>query len=115
MALPLTTFDGDPRLASWRAAVGAPVAVSGPSSTAPTATAPELLVVTWNLWIGRGRLRDAIARARAACAHGPGEAELPMVLLLQEAYRNGSAVPPAAGRIAGATDFSRRAFPEHDI
>ena len=115
MAVRLTTFEGDPRIASWRAAVGAPVAVAAHGSPAPRPTSPELLVISWNLWIGRGHVADALAHARAACLPSGDAPAPPIVLLVQEAYRNGDAVPAKPERLVGASDFSRRAFPEHDI
>jgi endonuclease/exonuclease/phosphatase family metal-dependent hydrolase len=116
MAIPVAPHDGDLRLAAWRAGVGppvlAPAAANGHVPAAPDGHA--LLVVTWNLWIGRGRIPTVIARARALAA-APGRAEPPLVLLVQEAYRHGDAVPAQGPGVVGASDFSRRAFPEHDI
>lgn len=60
-------------------------------------------------------MADALAHARAACLPSGAAPQPPVVLLVQEAYRNGDAVPANPERMVGASDFSRRAFPEHDI
>ena len=50
---------GQDRLEAWRANVGEPVAVDlAPEPVRTTVT--ELVVVSWNLWIGRGRLVDVV-------------------------------------------------------
>lgn len=84
-------------LARWRHGVGAPVAWTHPA--APASPADKVMVVSWNVATGRGdvaRLLDTLAGRR------------PIVLMLQEAYRSGSAVPSAldltasfAGRLGG--------------
>jgi endonuclease/exonuclease/phosphatase family metal-dependent hydrolase len=113
MHLPLTALEGEPRLTGWRDSVGAPVALRARPPGGAHAGTPALILVCWNMWIGRGNLEPVLARARTgarASAHGA-----PIVVLLQEAYRAGDAVPAPSGRGVGAVDFSRRAFPEHDI
>lgn len=100
---------GEDRLEAWRANVGDPVAVD---LVAPVRTpVMELVVVSWNLWIGRGRLADVLARIRATT-------DAPLVVLAQEAYRSDATVPArgvgrAARRAAGG--FPPRARPRADI
>ncbi|MGH7631575.1 MAG: endonuclease/exonuclease/phosphatase family protein [Gemmatimonadales bacterium] len=101
----------DARLAGWRSAVGAPLAVDaprGPDAGSPSGGAGvSFLILAWNLWIGRGRLDELIARLRT-------QNDLPLVVLAQEAYRSDESVPRRATAYA-ASDFSQRSFPERDI
>jgi len=102
------TFRADPRLAGWRGAVGAPLAWDPPASPDPTpAGADALLILAWNVWIGRGRIDQLVPRLRSSY-------DLPLVMLVQEAYRSDDTVPRNATAYA-ASDFSQRAFPELDI
>jgi endonuclease/exonuclease/phosphatase family metal-dependent hydrolase len=83
--------DGQRRLERWRRNVGAPVAVDlvpTPSST------HSLLVLSWNVWIGRGRLADLVTQLRAGDFRQHGaDPDLPLVVLLQEAFRSDNTVP----------------------
>jgi endonuclease/exonuclease/phosphatase family metal-dependent hydrolase len=96
----LTRHEDDPgrRLDEWRRNVGAAVALDIPSSSAADRPEPRsVIVLSWNVWIGRGRLSAVIQRIRngdfAAIGADPG---LPLVLLVQEAYRSDSSIPPLA-------------------
>jgi endonuclease/exonuclease/phosphatase family metal-dependent hydrolase len=104
------TLRADQRLAGWRSAVGTPLAWDPPeepdSGLPPGASPEELLVVAWNVWIGRGRLDHLVARLRT---YG-----LPLVILAQEAYRSDDTIARHATAFA-ASDFSQRSFPELDI
>jgi endonuclease/exonuclease/phosphatase family metal-dependent hydrolase len=96
----------DPRLAGWRNAVGVPLA--GDACLTNGAAPPGmLLILAWNVWIGRGKLNQVIPQLRA-------EHPLHLVVLIQEAYRRDDSIPRDATAYA-ASDFSQRAFPEHDI
>jgi endonuclease/exonuclease/phosphatase family metal-dependent hydrolase len=102
------TLRADPRLAGWRSAVGVPLAIDAPDSTPPAGwNGDALLVLAWNVWIGRGRLDFLVRRIRDT--H-----DLPLVILVQEAFRSDDTVPREATAFA-ANDFSQRAFPELDI
>lgn len=89
-----------PRLQPWRENVGAPVALDLAPALAPAddtsadAGAGVLVVLSWNVWAGRGRLREVIERARqggwATAGASPGA---PLVVLVQEASRADSSVP----------------------
>jgi endonuclease/exonuclease/phosphatase family metal-dependent hydrolase len=106
---PWTGLEGSDRLAAWRANVGEPVALdlAPPRHTAVA----ELVVLSWNVWIGRGRLEEVVRRLR-------GDTEAPLVVLAQEVYRSDATVPArpaghAARRAAGS--FPIRARPRADI
>jgi endonuclease/exonuclease/phosphatase family metal-dependent hydrolase len=90
------------RLESWRQNVGSPVALDLIESEAPQASG--LVVLSWNVWIGRGRLGELISRIREGkFAHLGADPGLPLLVLLQEAYRSDPTIPPlstgAAGRV----------------
>lgn len=77
------------RLARWRRSVGPPVVVPG-AGAAPVAS--RLIVVTWNVHVGGGDIARLFGDVRREAG-----ADLPIVLLLQEAYRGGSDVPGSLG------------------
>jgi endonuclease/exonuclease/phosphatase family metal-dependent hydrolase len=97
----------DPRLAGWRGAVGLPLAGDAAPGVDGTAPPGMLLILAWNVWIGRGRLDQLISQLRA-------EHPLHLVVLAQEVFRKDDTVPRDATAYA-ASDFSQRAFPERDI
>jgi endonuclease/exonuclease/phosphatase family metal-dependent hydrolase len=93
-----TTARDESALIRWRTAVG-PAIVPSPSYTNVKAS-DTLTVVSWNIANGQG---DVIALARTL------PAGVPIVMLLQEAYRGGPEVPSKlepgasfAGRLGGA-------------
>lgn len=91
------------RLDGWRRNVGAHIALDFPSAAAQNAPPSRSLVaLSWNVWIGRGRLREVVSRIRdgdyAELGADPG---LPLVVLAQEAYRSDSSVPPLQDGPAG--------------
>lgn len=98
--------EGRDRLEAWRANVGVPVALDL-ARPVPRAV-PRLAVLSWNLWIGRGRLADVIARVR-----GAGDA--PLVVLVQEAYRADGSIPARHGVRRAAGGFPPRVTPRADI
>jgi hypothetical protein len=89
-AFPLVTAParaGDLRLAGWRANVGGSVAFE-PSAASPAPGHLSLLVLSWNVWVGRGRLVELVGRLRDGAFTGLGaDPALPLVILLQEAFR----------------------------
>jgi endonuclease/exonuclease/phosphatase family metal-dependent hydrolase len=106
---PWRGLEGSDRLEAWRANVGVPLALD----FAPRRqwASDRLAVLSWNLWIGRGRLHEVIARLRDA-THAP------LVVLVQEAYRMDDSVPArAASRAArrAAGGFTPRPHPRTDI
>ena len=105
-----TGLEGSDRLAAWRANVGEPVALDLAPPPRHTAVA-ELVVLSWNVWIGRGRLEEVVRRLRA-------DTDAPLVVLAQEVYRSDMTVPARpAGRAArrAAGSFPIRARPRADI
>ena len=74
-------------LARWRRSVGPPLVLEGPVAQPP---ADRLVVVNWNTHVGGGDLAGLLADVRRV--HGR---RVPVVLLLQEAYRDGPEVPRA--------------------
>lgn len=87
-------------LAAWCAGVGPAVLVEGVHSAAPTS---QVIVASWNMHVGGGDLAALLSALNVLTASG--EHNAPFVLLLQEVFRRGSAVPAlvsgarSAGRI----------------
>jgi endonuclease/exonuclease/phosphatase family metal-dependent hydrolase len=84
------------RLDAWRRNVGAQVALdlTSPSASQNAASLRSLVVLSWNVWIGRGRLREVVTRIRNGDYLELGaDPDLPLVVLAQEAYRSDSSVP----------------------
>src|SRR6185312_4199860 len=82
--LPWRGLEGSDRLEAWRANVGAPVALDLAPVGVPGAVT-SLAVLSWNLWIGRGRLEEVVARVRDTT-------DAPLLVLAQEAYRADASV-----------------------
>ena len=84
-------------LDGWCAATGPPVVLPAPEHSQLVAFDPidELVVVSWNLHVGGADLDGLVRRLRAG-AFSDGRPVTRFVLLVQEAYRAGSAVPRAA-------------------
>jgi endonuclease/exonuclease/phosphatase family metal-dependent hydrolase len=82
------------RLEEWRCNVGANVALDLTSPASDKSLPRSLIVLSWNLWIGRGRLSTVVTRIRngdyASWGADPG---LPLVVMVQEAYRSDASVP----------------------
>jgi len=104
---PWRGLQGRDRLAAWRSNVGEPVALDlAPPASATAVT--SLAILSWNLWIGRGRLTDVVGRVREMT-------EAPLLVLAQEAFRADASVPhPAVARRA-AGGFPPRVVPRTDI
>jgi endonuclease/exonuclease/phosphatase family metal-dependent hydrolase len=90
-------------LEHWRRNVGLPVALDLTRTGA--ADEPEvrsLIVLSWNVWIGRGRLGELVSRIRDGHFAAQGaEAGAPLVVLVQEVYRSDDTIPPNPTRHAG--------------
>ncbi len=112
--VPAPARPGDVRLARWRENVGEPVALDT-GAGAPPGDPRALVVVSWNLWIGRGRLSELVGRVRAgAFAHLGADPGLPLILLLQEAYRADGSVPDRSNGW-GPREIPTRQRPREDI
>jgi endonuclease/exonuclease/phosphatase family metal-dependent hydrolase len=75
-------------LARWRRSVGPPVVLQGRAALAP---ADRLVIVNWNTHVGGGDLARLFGDVQRAYGR-----DVPVVMLLQEAYRRGPEVPRAA-------------------
>jgi endonuclease/exonuclease/phosphatase family metal-dependent hydrolase len=96
--------DGQLRMERWRQNVGAPVAFDVPSAS-PTRALESLVVLSWNVWIGRGRLAEVVSRIRDGEYRALGaDRDSPLILLIQEAYRSDGSLPPAQGRAGRVSD-----------
>ncbi len=101
------------RIAGWRANVGGAVALDlAPPGPIDFATATSLAVVSWNVWVGRGRLLEVIERLLAGELGVPGD--LPPVFLLQEAFRQDESVPERSNGFA-PRELTTRDRPRQDI
>jgi endonuclease/exonuclease/phosphatase family metal-dependent hydrolase len=90
------------KLEGWRRNVGAPVALDLASAAASPPDDRILVVLSWNVWIGRGRLREVISRIRdgdyAPLGAMPNSH---LAVLVQEACRSDASIPPAPAGPAG--------------
>jgi endonuclease/exonuclease/phosphatase family metal-dependent hydrolase len=87
---PTATRDRHP-LSDWCATVGPVLYYRRPPSDLP-AFVDRLAVVTWNIHVGFGDVRELIRRLQSGAYTG-GEGIEHFVLLLQEAYRRDGGVP----------------------
>ena len=102
------------RLAGWRQNVGEPVSLdlASDEDAGRAAAASRLAVVTWNVWMGRGRILELVERLRVGALGVPGD--LPPVLLLQEAFRQDETVPARSNGFA-ARELVTRLRPRQDV
>jgi endonuclease/exonuclease/phosphatase family metal-dependent hydrolase len=102
------------RLAGWRQNVGEPVSLDlvSDEDAARAGVASRLAVVSWNVWMGRGRILELVERLRAGALGVPGD--LPPVLLLQEAFRQDETVPARSNGFA-ARELVTRLRPRQDV
>lgn len=105
------------RLDGWRQNVGAPVALDASASPATETEAPRAFVVlSWNLWVGHGRLRDLVTRIRNGDFVAQGALpDLPLVVLAQEAFRKESALAASTSRRAGRIAAARPGYQREEI
>ncbi|HKT58835.1 MAG TPA: endonuclease/exonuclease/phosphatase family protein [Gemmatimonadales bacterium] len=104
---PWRGLEGSDRLAAWRSNVGQPVALDFAPLLGSTEIS-SLAVLSWNLWIGRGRLAEVVARVRETT-------DAPLVVLAQEAFRADASVPHRVVARRAAGGFRRRVVPRTDI
>jgi endonuclease/exonuclease/phosphatase family metal-dependent hydrolase len=91
----LTRHEDDARLRldGWRRNVGSHVALD--LTPAHDNIHRSMVVLSWNVWIGHGRLREVVSRIRGGSyAELGADPSLPLVVLLQEAYRSDPSIPP---------------------
>ncbi len=66
-----------------------------------------LAILSWNVWIGRGRLGELITKVRdGAFAALEIERDLPLVVLVQEALRSDDSVPARSNGLAARETLS---------
>ncbi|HET6778863.1 MAG TPA: endonuclease/exonuclease/phosphatase family protein [Gemmatimonadales bacterium] len=86
--------DGRRRLEEWRCNVGASVALDLTSAPNDKTRPRSLIVLSWNLWIGRGKLGAVVRRIRNGDYADLGaDPSLPLVITVQEAYRSDASIP----------------------
>jgi endonuclease/exonuclease/phosphatase family metal-dependent hydrolase len=107
----------DARLRGWRENVGEALAHDfAPLKGDESSTGENVIVVlSWNVWVGRGRLTELIGRFRDGdFARLGAPAGAPLLVLVQEAYRSDDSIPLQA---SGWTPrgSSRHFRPEEDI
>jgi endonuclease/exonuclease/phosphatase family metal-dependent hydrolase len=102
------------RLAGWRRNVGAPVSLDLTSAddVARATAATSLAVVSWNVWMGRGRLVELVQRLRTGALGATGD--LTPVLLIQEAFRQDDTIPARSNGYA-ARELVTRLRPTQDV
>lgn len=104
----------------WRQTVGAPVALDLSPRPAAESSSPHhthapthLVILSWNVWIGQGRLRNLVSRIRNGdLRHLGADPGAALVVLLQEAYRCDSSVPRLPHRRPRGLLPNRRHTPE---
>jgi endonuclease/exonuclease/phosphatase family metal-dependent hydrolase len=82
-------------LDAWRANVGSPIAIDAGPVAPPRLAGIDVLC--WNIAIGEGRLGAVLDRLRTNTREAIGtSAERPLIVLVQEGYREDDTVPGAA-------------------
>ncbi|HEY8197449.1 MAG TPA: endonuclease/exonuclease/phosphatase family protein [Gemmatimonadales bacterium] len=114
----LTRHDDDERLRldEWRRNVGSQVALDLTGPQANQNSVPGgLVVLSWNVWIGRGRLREVVCRIRNGDYADLGaDPDVPIVVLAQEAYRRDASIPQQQEGQAGRVLIAQLG-PQEDI
>jgi endonuclease/exonuclease/phosphatase family metal-dependent hydrolase len=83
-----------------------------PAEAERAASVTSFVVVSWNVWVGRGRLLELVERLAAGEWGVP--AGMPVVLLVQEALRRDHSVPERSNGFAPRELFTR-VRPRQDI
>jgi endonuclease/exonuclease/phosphatase family metal-dependent hydrolase len=94
--------------------VGQPVALdlASAETSRRAAESSGLAVVSWNVWVGRGRILELVERLRSGALGIPGDRT--PVLLIQEAFRQDQTIPARSNGFA-ARDLVTRLRPRQDI
>ena len=94
--------EGRLRLERWRNNVGAPVALDLTPANSSSTDVTSILVLSWNVWIGRGKLSKLVSQIRAgAFKHHGAEPDIPLIVLLQEAFRSDDSIPAKSSGRSG--------------
>jgi endonuclease/exonuclease/phosphatase family metal-dependent hydrolase len=83
-----------------------------PAEAERAASSTSFVVVSWNVWVGRGRLLELVEGLAAGELGVPGD--LPAVLLIQEAFRRDDSVPERSNGFA-PRELVTRLRPRQDI
>jgi endonuclease/exonuclease/phosphatase family metal-dependent hydrolase len=83
-----------------------------PEEAERAASLTSFVLVSWNVWVGRGRLLELVERLAAGEWGVP--AGMPVVLLIQEALRRDNSVPEHSNGFA-PRDLFTRVRPRQDI
>jgi endonuclease/exonuclease/phosphatase family metal-dependent hydrolase len=83
-----------------------------PAQGERAASLTSFVVVSWNVWVGHGRLLELVERLAAGELGVPGD--LPAVLLIQEALRRDDSVPERSNGFA-PRELVTRIRPRQDI
>lgn len=94
----------------WCSSVGVPIVRSDVQPSRVT----RLVIVTWNVHVGGGRLREVIDLVRARTP-APADGTTGFIFLLQEAFRGGSDVPDAIPHGITPPEAIRPVRPAPDI
>jgi endonuclease/exonuclease/phosphatase family metal-dependent hydrolase len=103
-------------LNAWRSAVG-PILLSQPAIGLEAPTLDSLAIVSWNTGVGAGDVGDLIRDLRSGNLTG-GSPVIHYVLLLQEVFRDGPAVPtepPARSKWASRIERAQEDGERKDI
>jgi endonuclease/exonuclease/phosphatase family metal-dependent hydrolase len=92
-------------LHSWRESVGPPVVIA--SDGAASLPADRLVIVNWNMHVGGGDFERLALDVRSHAG-----ADVPVVFLIQEAYREGPEVPVKLSGTANFASFIRSLRPD---
>lgn len=106
------------RLEGWRRNVGGLVALNAVNPVLPAREdAPHALVVlSWNVWVGHGHLRDVVTRLRNGDFQAQGaDPDIPLVILAQEVYRQDASLPRSSRRFSGGTRAALKGREREDI
>jgi endonuclease/exonuclease/phosphatase family metal-dependent hydrolase len=98
------------RLQAWCEAVGPPAGIAGEAP--PPDDGRPLLLVSWNMAVGAGRLEQLLAYVRRAHQR---DAPAHLVLLLQEAFRAGDVPATCAGHVRRARRLGSRIPDRRDL
>ncbi len=83
---------------------------------AKAANSNSLVVLSWNVWIGRGRLLELVKQVRRGdFAEQGANPDLPLVVLVQEAYRHNPGMAAGRTKHAGGMRASRLGQSLEDI
>lgn len=114
----LAQHDHGSRLEGWRQNVGGLVSrnVTASTSAERDVVQHSIVVLSWNVWIGHGQLREVVSRFRNGDFAAQGATpDAPLVVLAQEVYRNDASLPQGTSRFCGSAPAVRKGRVREDI